>query len=358
MSAKGASGVGDLPDSMSRLKLTEELLGNIELPGPPPKDFNPLSASDDDLLNYGLPPRPDKASCPEQYDEWEQLLSQPLTLVPSTLKILDQSPVPVPVQSTPGQTEKANRQSGHWSGAVNNDLEEGYKFKIVSASWTVSRPYPQNWAWTTSGWKSGNFRAGTWVGIDGYHTSHDVLQAGTAQRCVTSNGGDMKVVTFPWIEWYPAHVVEISGFEVNPGDLVTVQVGAFDLSPSGPVTRGFVFFCNRSACTYFSAVIKAPDGISLQGDTAEWIVECHKPEDGEPTMSYLGATFFYKCWAIAENKKNKIRRVVKKDLSGAILIDIVQDGVTLSRAERENNSVLGIFGEQRTNSTKVGKLDE
>ena len=336
-------------------------VGNIELPGPPPKDFDPLSASDDDLLKFGLPPRPDRASCTEQYDEWEQIFSQPLVLVPSTVKILDQSPTPPPVQSTLGRTEQDNRQSSHWSGAVNNDLEDGYKFKVVSASWTVSRPYPPNWAQTTSGWDSGHFRAGTWVGIDGYHTSHDVLQAGTAQRCVTSDDGEMQVVTFPWIEWYPADVVEISGFTVNPGDLVTIMVGAFDLgkywnsSSSDPITKGFIFFCNRSACTYFSAIITAPDGTSLQGDSAEWIIECHKPQNGEPTMSYLGATFFYNCWAIAEDKKRKIMRVIKKDLSGAILIDIVQDGVMLSRAVRENNSVLGIFGEQRTSATRVGR---
>lgn len=147
------------------------------------------------------------------------------------------------------------------------------------------------------------------------------------------------------------------------GDLVTVQVGAFDLpsrlgglSSSGRLTRGFVFFCNRSACTYFSAIIKAPDEVSLQGDSAEWIIECPKQENGEPTMSYLGPLFFYNSWAIA-NKKNKIRRVMKKDLNGAILIDIVQNGVTLSRMERENNSVLGIFGKQRTNSTRVGQLE-
>lgn len=63
MRAKGALDVGDLPDSMSRFKLTEELLRGIQLPEPAPKDFNPLSASDDDLLKYGLPPRPDKTSC-------------------------------------------------------------------------------------------------------------------------------------------------------------------------------------------------------------------------------------------------------------------------------------------------------
>jgi hypothetical protein len=271
---------------------------------------------------------------------------------------MDQHPEPPLVQPIQGATEQHNLETLKWSGAVNDRLPAGYKFTSVAASWTVSRPHPQNWAWQTWGWDDAKFSAATWVGIDGHKDSHDkqkdkkidILQAGTAQKCITSTHQDTKYVTYPWWEWFTGPPYEISGFEVRPGDLVSVHVSS-DLESD---TKGHVFFCNESACTYTSFGVTAPKGVSLERNCVEWIVEAHRPEKDHPTMSYLGATFLYDCHALAEKRQgNAPPRYLSKDLSDATLMNIVQDGITLSTAQKENDTVLGIFGETRTEFTQI-----
>ena len=352
----------DLVSSMSAFKVGGSSLEDIRLPSEPPSGFNHLSAKHEELLQHGLPPPPDKASFPEEYSQWEQIFSRPPVRCSSSIKPIHWGTALVQGLRRPTLgNEEVNSESGSWSGAVNKSLPDGYSFKMVSASWTVSRPCPANSARIASGWESGDFQATTWVGLDGYNTSSDVLQAGIAHRCVTTDDGSMEAVTAPWFGWRPSPPVEISGFTVNAGDLVTAFVGAFDIGPnywnlssSKPVTKAFVFLCNRSLCTYFSAIVSAPSGTSLQGDSAEWVVEYPRADDGSSAMAYLGATFIYDCWAMAENKTRKIGRIMKRNLKTATLTDMLQtDGSTASQAVKENDSVLGVFGETRLDAVRV-----
>lgn len=332
---------------MSSVDLPEGLIGRIELHERLPFDFDFMTASNDRLLKYGLPLPPDKASFPQQHAKWERMLSRSRTYVRPEFKAINQDPVDPTAQLIPGATESHNHTSRNWSGAVADNPGDGYTFVRVVGSWTVSRPHPQNWAWEAWGWNPAKFSAGTWVGIDGYGGSHDVLQAGTAQRCITSTHQDTKYVTFPWYEWYRDPPYEISGFAVSPGDLVTVDI--FVKSD----TKANIYFLNESACTYTSFDVVAGKDVSLKGNCAEWIVEAHRPKEGHQSMSYLGATFLYDCYAVAEKRtRDDLDRQIK-DLDDAIFVDVVQEGVTLSTAVKENKSVLGIFGEKRTESTVI-----
>ncbi|KAN0092196.1 Glycoside hydrolase superfamily [Hyaloscypha variabilis] len=358
MAPTGEESIRGLGGHLLTVTLADDPLKNIELPGGPPSGFDHLSATHDELLKHGLPPPPEKTTCPDEFHQWEQIFAQAPVAAPVTLKPISHSHAHEPVLPAPGQSVSGHGQSGNWSGAVVNTgkPEGGFKFKMVSASWNVSRPCPPNSARTATGWNNGDFQANTWVGMDGYNMSKDVLRAGTAQRCVTTDDGAMEVVTYPWIGWYPSSPVEICGLAVSPGDLVTTIIGAFQLgpywgsSPSRPVTKSFVFLCNRSTCTYFSAIVSASQGTSFQGDSAEWIVQCQTPS----TMPYLGSTFIYNCWAIAQNEKSSLRMPIKKDLKDARLTDIVlMDGSVLLQAVKENNSVLGIFGQPMPREARV-----
>jgi hypothetical protein len=40
----------------------------------PPKSFNPVTATDEELATYGFPPRPDKKTNPGQYAMWERAM--------------------------------------------------------------------------------------------------------------------------------------------------------------------------------------------------------------------------------------------------------------------------------------------
>ena len=319
----------------------ENLPSGVRLPEPPPLGFDPLKMSNELLVKHGLPPRPDQTSKPESYAWWMKVCSRARAYIPPGFKPLSRS-------STPQSLEEIRKR---WSGAV-IAADENYHFNQVAGSWTVSRPFPDNRAWGTTCWKSGRFHAASWVGIDGHETpnhvkSKDVLQAGTAHTCVTSTHQDTEYTTHPWWEWYPDHPWYITGFQIKPGDLIHVYIRATSS------TEACIYFMNGSACTYTSFSVTAPEDIKLVGNCAEWIVEAsERSENDEPMTSYLGATFFFDCFAV--ERKDGGSDIVR-DLTNATFFEAVQDGEVLSTGRRDlsNNKVVGVVAEVRTNWTRI-----
>ncbi|KAK0703018.1 concanavalin A-like lectin/glucanase domain-containing protein [Lasiosphaeria miniovina] len=241
---------------------------------------------------------------------------------------------------TPKVDDKTGDEpSRNWSGAVIS-ATKNYSFDRVWGSWTVSRPHPDNWAWKPQYWKSAEFAAGTWVGIDGEYEngkgSRDVLQAGVGHRCIVSTHQDTEYKIHPWWEWAPERPWTITGFQIAEGDLVSVSVFA------ETSTTAHILFNNLSACTYTSFNVTAPGTTELKGNCAEWIVEAHHPlSRGKPSMSYLGATFFFNCGAIEK---------AVADTHGEI-----KQGDVLSTAVRaySNDVVLGVVAERRVHSHRI-----
>jgi hypothetical protein len=104
---------------------------------------------------------------------------------------------------------------------------------------------------------------------------------------------------------------------------------------------------------------------SLQNGSVQWIIE--RPDNSElntdQALPFLGATFFYDCYAFAakveesssgaDNLKTRRETWIRKDLGTATLLDLVQDGAVVSCAVRENDSVLGVFGEKSLGAAMV-----
>lgn len=310
----------------------------IQLPQAPSPGFDPMGASNDLLVRHGIPPRPDPSSEPESYAWWMKVCSWPHTYVPPGFEPLKERPASSG-ETTPSTVHKRKR----WSGAVIS-ATPGFKFEEIRGSWDVSRPFPDNRAWKATHWDSGTFRAATWVGIDG-HKSHDVLQAGTGHICTTSIHQDTECHTHAWWEWYPQHAWRLTGFQVKPGDLVHSYIRAKDS------TSAVIYFYNDSACTYTSFHVTTPAGVSLQGNSAEWIVEASR-ESSPPKTAYLGATFIFDCEAVEQDNRH---RRGHRDLAGAIFLAADQDGEVLSmaRSDLSNNKVVGIVAERRANETYI-----
>lgn len=330
--------VGDIRGSMSALGLADDHnpLENIELPRQPPPGFDHLSSTHDELLQHGFPPAPDQETFPDQYRQWEHMFSRPPVLASeASIKAISQDSQTVhglaPLTSSQGVLDSAGTERlSSWSGAIVQNVEKDWlpsglkkhqaTFGMVSASWTVARPYPPSSFRKDAGWANGDFEASTWVGMDGSTSDQtdlgthglghrrpprdvsSLLCAGIAQRCIVKDGA-MEFVTYPWFAWHPSSPVEISGFAVNPGDLVSIFIGGFSFGVDNywfssnlqRTTKAFVFFYNRSNCTYFSALVNAPSGTSLKADTAKWIVQCPSPPQ-QTTTPFLGTTFIHDCW--------------------------------------------------------------
>src|SRR5271169_5420582 len=108
-------------DAVTRRQITRTMIENIKKPETPPKGFNHLKATNEELVKYGLPPRPDKTQCPRLAALWEHMLSRPLTVVFPEFKINDTVHHPQnanPQNAKPQNPSGGNAQSSIWSGAV------------------------------------------------------------------------------------------------------------------------------------------------------------------------------------------------------------------------------------------------
>ncbi len=214
----------------------------------PPKDFDPLTATNRELLSYGLPQAPDKTVDAKAYEVWERAM---LAVKPSAaaagaghtssnpMTATDVKAQPYSSRGmvpTPGTAATANVDgttayyASNWSGiAQTNTLKKwkplsptgtgGTSFDEVVSVWPVpvsNHPFG-NLPCTEGPW----FEV-TWNGIDGFFgaANGDVVQGGSA---IYWDGGGCSgpVEYYGWVEWYPSYPI------------LTVYCGA-DPCPVGP----------------------------------------------------------------------------------------------------------------------------
>jgi Peptidase A4 family len=308
---------------------TEEVLAKLGRPLAIPAGFNPLRASNEELIRYGLPPQPDRDALPRHFAKWQRTLSLPIRSVRPEFSITGVVHVPV------APLTEDNTNSPTWSGAVVQSPPPGETFKSVSARWIVPNAWPPASAWNGNGWNDGTYHCSTWVGIDGWNGIPELLQGGTASQVVVSGGQISSRSCYAWYEWWPAGEIAFSSLTVMPGDLVNFLVCA-------PVdsTHGAVSVLNESSRQTANAPLTAPGNASLAGKTAEWITEdpSNSKKQTYPMPDY-GAAFFYD--ALAGSKTQE------RDISNAVLVNMFSGRTTLSAAAAENQSaLLTYFGNQ------------
>jgi hypothetical protein len=243
----------------------------------PPRDFDAVSASDETLASYGLPPRPDRTADPGGYRSWvEAMQLRPerwngtLTVrkaAGSNARIANNSAgggAAVPASSN----AVTNGTSLNWSGVVHElpfgSYSSTQSFYWVTAQFTV--PVAQQ-AFSTAA--SGNICDGdldfaaNWVGLDGYGEA-DVLQGGT-DSIASCKSGVHSTSYYAWAEWYPG--AAIRQFFVNPGDDMYVQVW------NTGDRNGCAFVEDKTTRLSATYCLTAPAGITLKGNQAEYILE-------------------------------------------------------------------------------------
>jgi hypothetical protein len=263
------------PDIRVPYKLVPTALAGAFITPAPPADFDLNTESSAALIKRGfLWRRPDKGDNPVLRAAWDKVFSRRWRpedrLVPefepqvgkthnlrSTKRLVD------------GTVTTANWAgsvvTGQWTGAIG--------FWAIP---TVTEPLEPPGA--DGGWNSSS-----WVGIDGYGGSNDLLQAGVEQS-VDANGNAQYVA---WYEWFapqesnsPPYIFQtnITNFAVAPGQTVYCSVQYISDGPAGQV-----FFANETTGQHFSITLAAPPGAMFSGSSAEWIMEA--PGLGEPTTS-------------------------------------------------------------------------
>lgn len=318
----------NLEEPKRRILIADELTKYHRFFPVPPSGFDPLKATDAQIANYGFPRRPDPSIHPRLHAQWERVMSRPFRVVTPELAVSSRG-----IHSRPSHSagEAGPASNDHWSGAVTFP-PQGDAFNTVSGWWIVPNANPPPSARQGNGWMDGTYIAVVWIGIDGWGVtgSTDVLQAGTGTQVTVSGGTVVSVSCFTWHEWWTTPWIVWTNVPVLPGDLVSCTVCA----PSK--TQGYAAFENVTTSVAASVGITPPQGVSLTGNCAEWIVERPSDGNGVPyTLPDYGATFFYD--AIAGTPTKEL------NLGGATPINMVVGGSTISTAVEETSRVLMVY---------------
>jgi hypothetical protein len=222
-----------------------------------PEGFDPVSAADSQLEDYGFPRRPDPGDV-KAYANWVQAVS--------TTRITPQLSV------NPNVVHRANQRAGAATAASNSNTVKtdslnwsgysltaaGAPFREVVGLWVV--PSINNQFRSFTGYES------EWVGIDGNCNCNDLIQDGTEQDWT---GG--KPSYYAWIEFIPQPEVKINNFPVTPGDVIYAY-SSVGKNKNG-VTTGFYFIANYNTRKSVSASLSIPKNTKFSGLTAEWVME-------------------------------------------------------------------------------------
>lgn len=256
-----------------------------------PRGFNPFTASNTELLTYGLPDRPDQATDANGYALWERAMlalkthaadvqARPYSSTNATL-------IGTPSANVDGTT---SAKSSNWSGIANtNNLTRwstSSSFTKVVSFWNTPVP---NHPFGNVPCSEGPWFEVTWNGIGGFYSYDSLVQGGTASYW---DGGGCKgsVETYGWVEWWPSYpilTVLCSGkaCPVNPGDdFLAISYGVAGTAEQ----HVFVEDLTQQWSGTFGLTYKSGPG--LVGASAEYIVE--RPGCGTDCLNALGNYIF------------------------------------------------------------------
>jgi hypothetical protein len=244
----------------------------------PPADFNPLTASANDLVRHGFPQRPQDSRHLARYQRVFGQLQNKFTYIEPTLRVNTEKRHGVRARAARAGTET----STNWSGGVVFS-PSGDPFHWVEGDWVV----PNVDAPTQNQW----YYCASWIGLDG-DGSGDVCQAGVECE-VYRSGSSITRNIYPWWEWYPIPEVQITNFGVSPGDMLTMLI----CTSGAGATSASLFITNRTTGLSTSMTFDAPSGTELIGNCAEWIVEAPTVGGSQSAMADYGEVFFSVCEA-------------------------------------------------------------
>lgn len=250
----------------------------------PPDDFDPNTASADELIKNGILWRRPTASDPRALQEaWQKFFSRKWLAKDREVPVFPPAIRRRHILKTPPRKITDTTYAGPiWSGAAT--LSNG-PYTGAVGMWKVPTVLRPPWPPSSSGSASDPYDSSSWVGLDGYLISSDVLQAGVEQY--VDGGGHAHYTA--WYEWYvaidadnntgPGYVNETSipTVPVAPGDEIFVSAQYIGK------TFGYIWLANQTTGKHFTIVLAPPPHADFNGDTVEWIME--DPDGGEDASS-------------------------------------------------------------------------
>lgn len=191
----------------------------------PPKDFNPNSASNSDLIKYGYFPRPPDTAPQKLKELWEHVTSLPFQIVDPKIAVM----------ATPfvdeAFTVRRNEDTPAWVGAIIPSPPSGEAFFHIGADWNVPSVGPPWWfpPVGVAGNVTIRYSIEAWVGWQSPQPDdaepawgpalNSGATIGTSSSCTVTNGEFVGQETKVWIQWRETISV-VNGLSVYPGDNV------------------------------------------------------------------------------------------------------------------------------------------
>ncbi len=232
--------------------------------------------SDQELARRGYPQRPDAIGAPDDYAAWREIVSRPMTQLPSHRVSRDD------IRHHTQQVQEGDEENYNWSGYVATGNAGNYM--NIHAYWNVPG---------ITECESGNSTySALWVGLDGFN-ENQLTQAGTEQDCYYAFFAYITSYS-AWEEFLPLQPTSQQlDLSPNPGDNMFVQV--FNGNAAGqPKVKGGYFWYEVDDKTQgqyvysnipYSACDPEPYFCYPIGATAEWVAE--RPGLGGNTLAEL-----------------------------------------------------------------------
>jgi hypothetical protein len=261
----------------------------------PPKGFDPLTATNRELLSYGLPQRPDEAANPKAFEHWKRGMLALKTRISSKVEAKPFSSrelVPAGQAAQAAIDGTTSIGSSNWSGIANTNKLKTWNnktsFDYVESVWNVPVAQPPFGVSPCS--SSTTWYEASWNGIDGF-SNGDVVQGGSLD--LVNCGGPQY---YGWVEWFPSYPILVvycggSPCPVGPGDdFWVITYGAPGVSTQN------VFIEDITQQWGGTLALSYVSGPGLVGSSAEYIVEapcCSSSGGPLPLVNYVYDFFDY-----------------------------------------------------------------
>ena len=304
----------------------DDLRSRVRFASKPVLDFNPLTATQAELRERALPPRPNPAETVD-YESWVEMMSPPLELVENHsveeafwLRLDNEHLTNMSSAGIP-----SGESSGNWSGAMMR-VPVGGVFHTVHGRWTVPSAKPPPEAKFGGVWLDDTWQGSTWIGLDGHDPSSTTLPQVGTEHLVKATSGVLAPVATAWWEWWLKDDVKnkpvyFQKLDLLPNDPVIVRLTVLsDLSVNVCIRN-----MRNHKLGHFDAsapAISPSPAEPIEHQTVEWIVERQANLDGSGLLPFAdyGACNLWRCHATARNSKGD---PVLIDVSDPLTIDMV-----------------------------------
>lgn len=249
----------------------------------PPDDFDPLTATDEELDRYCFPDRPEAMALSDaansDYSDWYSLMANYTGTPEPEISVSVQ---PVNPEPTAPVTRATSATSYNWSGYVSDLGDSSSKF-YTQAQVDYTQP-------TISAIESGAVTLNSyWIGFGGYNGSEKLVQAGTSTYGKSTHKA--------WYEYLSdtgetVHMQYIDSLTVSAGDSIHVYI-TFQKANN----KFEYYIANNTTGKSASGYVELDASKQFDGTTVEWVVERCKSGGSLTSLGDYGTMTMKNCKA-------------------------------------------------------------